>query len=453
MWEGLEGCVELGRYAATIPAGARRRTAYLEAGRGCPFRCTFCATAPFWQQRYRTKSVGRLVAELEYLHSSFGYDSFIFVHDLLTVSRAFVAELSDAIMDSRLPLEWMANSRVDLSLAGLVPRMKAAGCWKLFFGVETASSRLQGAIGKRLQPSAAETTVAELRENGISATCSFVIGMPDEQPEELSASIALGARLKLHGAETVQFHRLRLFPPSPMSRKIAPGSFDLASLRIEYPFVQVPDADIAEIRGDAMFFSGYFPPPSSAGTPDQLAQVEMFFQHAIAVLPLTVAALSVYTGGGLVPSFYRALERLAPVERASLDWAAGDLWGNWLALAPLLRSWIGEEAPLAAWEREVVAGILDYEEQRLGFVSGRGAGAVLARGPDWVAFATAVDVRGLPEALARCDGPGREVLASRIVVLVRRGARHEAYDLEPARRADLLARDPELLRVMEGVPA
>jgi radical SAM superfamily enzyme YgiQ (UPF0313 family) len=105
MWTTLEGCIDLGRYARTIPRQAPRRVAYVEAGRGCPFSCTFCATAPFWQRRYRVKPASRLVDEIRFLHETLGYDSFVLVHDLLTANPHFVAEFCDAMLESRLPVE------------------------------------------------------------------------------------------------------------------------------------------------------------------------------------------------------------------------------------------------------------------------------------------------------------------------------------------------------------
>ena len=38
----------------------------IEAGRGCPFQCTFCSTANFFQRKYRLKSNARLIAEMEF---------------------------------------------------------------------------------------------------------------------------------------------------------------------------------------------------------------------------------------------------------------------------------------------------------------------------------------------------------------------------------------------------
>jgi radical SAM superfamily enzyme YgiQ (UPF0313 family) len=217
MWTTLQGCVRLEQYAETISRQKARRLIYIEAGRGCPFACTFCATSPFWQRKYRVKPIQRILDEIRFLHQEFGYDSFILVHDLLTVDEQFISEFCDAMLDARLPVEWMANSRTDIQLRGLLPKMKASGCWKLFFGVESASPRIQATIHKHLKSDEAIANIRELLDNGISATCSFVIGFPDESDTELSSTIDLATRLKLWGSRQSNFTgsasgRLRLSP-------------------------------------------------------------------------------------------------------------------------------------------------------------------------------------------------------------------------------------------------
>ena len=111
MWSTLGSSIDLGRYAATVVDGSPAVLIYIEAGTWCPFACTFCATAPFWERRYRVKPVARIVDEMRFLYEQFGYDGFMLVHDLLTVDKQFITDFSDAMTESRLPVEWMANHR------------------------------------------------------------------------------------------------------------------------------------------------------------------------------------------------------------------------------------------------------------------------------------------------------------------------------------------------------
>ncbi len=451
-WSDLGDAIDLRRYADTIPKDSARRLVYTEAGRGCPFKCTFCATAPFWRRKFRVKPVPVLIDELRFLYEELGYDSFVLVHDLLTVNKRFMSDFCDAMIEANMPVQWMANSRTDIKLPGLLPKMKAAGCWKLFFGVESASERMQEAFDKHLDQGEIFDTITELRDNGLSCTCSFVIGFEEETPEEISASVLSGARLKLLGAEIVQFHRLRLWPPARLTEEEHEVEFDLDSLRIEYPFTKLPPQDIEEIENDKTFFSGYFVPLSQAGTSPQLAQVEMFFHHIVALTPATVVVLGQSMGNELVPRFYDVLERLGGIEREVLDWSEGDLWSNWEAIRPWLDGLIAtidDERSLA-----LLTGLVDYEEKRLRFTQGDwsdGDGAAAA-GDGWVVFPSSVNASQIAAKLAASQPLEDDVLQPILVVLARPAdGGFASYGLGMEMLPKLEAKDPELIEALNGL--
>ena len=451
MWTTLQGCIGLDRYAETVSRQATRRLIYIEAGRGCPFACTFCATSPYWQRSFRVKPVQKILDEIRFLHQEFGYDSFILVHDLLTVDQRFVSKFCDKMLEAQLPVEWMANSRTDIQLRGLLPKLKASGCWKLFFGVESASPRIQASIDKHLSPNGALAHIRELLDNGISATCSFVIGFPEESASELSSTIELATRLKLWGVETVQFHRLRLWPPAPLSLIGLRGEFDEDALRIEYPFIEVPPEDITAIRAAPEFFEGYFAPPSSAGSAAELTQVEMFFHHAVALAPLTVSVLSGFVRQNLVPSFYAALSEFGGIARQTLDWESGNLYGNWIAIAPLLERWVQEHAKLHDWQCKIVHGLMEYEAHRLHFVSGsdQPINGILCFGKNWVAFPVVLDLNQTLETIRAGSDLSAKVLRESLVVLVREGARKfVVYTLDYCLLPGLTEQRPELFSAL-----
>lgn len=447
VWPLVEGCVDIGRYAHTIPPGAARRTIYVEAGRGCPFACSFCATAPFWERRYRVKPVATLLAEIRFLHERYGYDGFMLVHDLLTVDRDYLDELSEAVRESRLPVEWMANHRTDIDLRGLLPKMKAAGCWAMFFGIESASPRLQKEMKKGLRRDGAVATIAGLAELGIASTCSFVIGFPDETPEELSATVGMGAELKLLGAGVIQFHRLRTWPPAPLSRAALPARFDLDSLRIEFPFLSIPEADVAAIEADPEFFAGYFAPHTTAGTFAQMAQVELFFTYGILVAPLTIAMMSRLAGESLISGFYAVLSRVGGISRQEIEADPSSSWPAWRALRPRLADWAAVHPGLAEWQRELLRGAMAYEERRLRFIDSGGAAreGMAAGGEDWAAFVSTVDVAALFDRLRAGDALTPELVSDRAVVFVQEGGGSFGSYTTGVERLPELGRRPSLM--------
>ena len=395
IWSTLGEAIDLKRYADTVAAGSPRRAIYIEAGRGCPFACTFCATAPFWERKYRVKPVDAIIGEMRFLSETYGYNAFMLVHDLLTVDKKFINNFSEAMMESRLPVEWMANHRTDINLHGLLPKMKSSGCWAMFFGIESASARLQKEMHKGLKRDGVVSTIRGLSDLGIASTCSFVIGFPDETPEELSATVAMGAELKLIGAGLVQYHRLRTWPPAPLSRKGLPAKFDVDSLRIEYPFLNVPREDVMAIKEDPEFFAGYFAPYSTAGTFGQLAQVELFFTQAVTVVPLTIAVMGRIMGDGLIPSFYDVILRRGPITREEFEADTSSVLPAWRLLRPYLEDWIkaysenghsngvngstdvgwssnggnGTRRRLEDWQRQLIEGVMEYESRRLMFMN------------------------------------------------------------------------------------
>jgi radical SAM superfamily enzyme YgiQ (UPF0313 family) len=440
MWSTLDGAIDLKRYADSIPEGSPRRAIYIEAGRGCPFACTFCATAPFWERKFRVKPVEHIVAEIRFLYEQYGYNAFMLVHDLLTVDKRFINDFSDAMIESRLPVEWMANHRTDINLRGLLPKMRTAGCWAMFFGIESASARLQKVMHKGLKRDGVVSTITGLSDLGIASTCSFVIGFPDETPEELSQTVAMGAELKVIGAGLIQFHRLRTWPPAPLSRAPLAAEFDLDSLRIEYPFVDVSPEDVAAIEDDPDFFAGYFSPSSQAGTFAQLAHVELFFTQAIAVAPLTVSVLGRVMGESLIPSFYGVASRRGVMTRAQIDANASSAQSLWRLLRPYLNDWVAAHPALPTWQRDLLHAVMTYEERRLRFVDTEdGAREEMAAcGDNWGAFISNANISAVFEAIHGGLPLTPDVVERCAIVFTCEGPHsYGAYTTDVSRMADL----------------
>lgn len=396
-WPQLGDVIDLRRYLATIPSDAPRKAIYIEAGRGCPFACSFCATAPFWERRYRVKSIDCIIAEMQHLKDMYGYDMFMLVHDLLTADRRFMNDFCEALFASGLPVEWTANHRADIDLGALAPKMRRAGCLSVFMGMESASERIQADIHKGLSRTQMMDTVRTLRDVGIASTCSFILGFPSETATELSETIALACQLKMIGAEPVQVHRLRRWPPAPLAKSDLLSSFDMEALRLEYPSTLVPDADVEAIKSDPAFFVGYFTPASLAGSALELAQLELTFANALTVIPVTTGLLSRIYRERLASAYYRALDMRGSVSREYFDSPMNirDV------LVPYISAWVDADETLEDWQRSLVVGTLAYESVRVAFMAGADDDlAAVVTGTNWSVFETTIDVVDLLGRLA-----------------------------------------------------
>ncbi len=161
----------------------------IEIGRGCPFGCTFCSTNDFFRRSFRLKSPSRVIEQMCTLHERYNVSRFELVHDMFTVDRRRVIAFCEAMLTSGRKFTWSCSARTDSVDEELLSLMSAAGCRGMFFGIETGSSRMQKIIHKNLDMPEAERIIESTGRVGIGITVAFIDGFPDEQKDDLAASV------------------------------------------------------------------------------------------------------------------------------------------------------------------------------------------------------------------------------------------------------------------------
>src|SRR5207253_3056394 len=152
----------------------------VEAGRGCPFACSFCSTNDFFRRRFRMKSPHVLVSQMKQIKETYGIESFDLIHDMFTVDRKKVLAFCDAVQQSGEELYWSCSARTDCVDDELISRMADAGCDGLFFGIDTGSEAMQDAIQKRLDVNEAALMVKSANQHSVKTTVSLITGFPEE---------------------------------------------------------------------------------------------------------------------------------------------------------------------------------------------------------------------------------------------------------------------------------
>ncbi|MDQ4098394.1 MAG: B12-binding domain-containing radical SAM protein [Actinomycetota bacterium] len=190
----------------------------VEAGRGCPFRCTFCSTASFFGRRYRLKSPARLIAELNALANRYGIRVFTLNHDMFTANKRKVRDFCGAVTGRGYT--WSCSARMDCVDGVLLAQMHEAGCRKIYFGVETGSARLQKLVQKDLDLALVGPTIDACSQIGIIPTVSFITGYPQETSEDQAATLDMlgGCLAQRCEGLNVQLH---LLTPEPGTRMLA----------------------------------------------------------------------------------------------------------------------------------------------------------------------------------------------------------------------------------------
>ncbi len=172
-----------------------RRTVHLMTSRGCPFNCGFCSSHEVFGRTHRFQSTQRVLAEIARVVDEQRADEIQFYDESFTANRKRVLDLCEGIRKRFPRLKWACFTRTDLVKPDVLKEMKRAGCYQIFYGVESGVPRLLELVNKRIP---LEKTVQAFRwtkQAGIQITASFILTLPTETVEETEQSIRFGLDL------------------------------------------------------------------------------------------------------------------------------------------------------------------------------------------------------------------------------------------------------------------
>jgi anaerobic magnesium-protoporphyrin IX monomethyl ester cyclase len=186
--------------------------------RGCPYGCTYCHHN--FGRKVRLRSAAAVVQEITTLHREHGIREIHIIDDIFNIDRGrALAVFEDlAVADLGLHIAFPNGIRGDLADREQLAAFRRGGTYKISYGVETASPRLQKEIGKHLDLEKLEQAVAETRRLGMIPAGFFMFGFPGETKEEMLQTVEFAVRSRL---VTAKFFRVIPFPGTVMGREWA----------------------------------------------------------------------------------------------------------------------------------------------------------------------------------------------------------------------------------------
>jgi radical SAM superfamily enzyme YgiQ (UPF0313 family) len=121
------------------------------------------------------------------------------------------------MIEKKLGLEWVCDTRVDLVNQELLEVMSKAGCKTIWFGVESASPRVLERIGRNITPQQVENAFNLCKKNGVKVACSFMLGLPDETLKDMEASLKFAKKLD---PDWCQFNIFIAYPDSKIYQEL-----------------------------------------------------------------------------------------------------------------------------------------------------------------------------------------------------------------------------------------
>lgn len=148
----------------------------VQATRGCPFGCDFCAVTDFFGNSYRLRPIDEVVEEVASLPGR----GFVFVDDNIAGNRAYAKELFSAL----IPLGKSWGSQCHLGLADdseLLSLAAKSGCSHMFIGVESISqANLKGVRKSFNKVSKYEESIARFHDQGIVVNAGMIFGLDED---------------------------------------------------------------------------------------------------------------------------------------------------------------------------------------------------------------------------------------------------------------------------------
>ncbi|MBI4265690.1 MAG: radical SAM protein [Acidobacteria bacterium] len=183
--------------AATQRKFAVTRSGTIDAGRGCPFNCSFCTIINVQGRRMRARSPERILAQIREnfrLEGREGVSHYFFTDDNFTRNQHW-----EAIFDGLIQMREAEGIEIDFmmqvdtqapKIPNFIEKAARAGCMQVFIGMETIRDDNLKAGGKPQNKSAEyREMIARWHAVGVVCHVGYIIGFPHDTYERVMEDV------------------------------------------------------------------------------------------------------------------------------------------------------------------------------------------------------------------------------------------------------------------------
>ncbi len=185
----------------------------IQVSRGCPFACKFCLARYMNGLQFRTRSVQKVIDEIEHVVNTLKVSTFFLRADTFTLDKEWIHLFCRGILWRGLCIEWFTNSRIDTIPDACIPLMGASGCHIIGLGIESGIPKHQQLLGKNIKLGGIGEKLRLLKRNGILSIIYFLIGQPFDTTRTINYNIDYSRTLHSTFVEFtpyVDFHEVEL---------------------------------------------------------------------------------------------------------------------------------------------------------------------------------------------------------------------------------------------------
>lgn len=186
----------------------------IEAGRGCHFKCEFCAVTSVFGATQTRRPVDDILREIQHVRRDFGRRLVFFVDDNITSN----IEQAKMLYRSLIPLKLRWVSQASINAAHdeeFLDLLRRSGCMGVLIGFESVDEQNLLAMNKRFNTMRGgfQQALANLRRYGIRVYGTFIFGYDGDTPDTFDRTVAFA---KEQGLYIAAFNHLTPFPGTPL---------------------------------------------------------------------------------------------------------------------------------------------------------------------------------------------------------------------------------------------
>jgi anaerobic magnesium-protoporphyrin IX monomethyl ester cyclase len=175
-----------------------RDLATIMASRGCPFKCTFCASVPIWGRNTIYRSPEHIVDEIRSLHDTYHTREFRFFDDTFTVNRKKLIQVCKLLVEEfgEKYFSWWCLSTIKSLDDEVLSWLRKAGCDQVHVGVETGSARIMDRIEKGCTKDEAREAILLAKKHKMWVGTFFITGFPFEEEADIRETMEFIKEIK-----------------------------------------------------------------------------------------------------------------------------------------------------------------------------------------------------------------------------------------------------------------
>lgn len=210
---------------------------YMFTSRGCPYRCTFCASSRFWD-KVRLFSAGYVVKEITHLMNEYNVKSINLYDDLFAIDTGRIREIVKLLRSNNIlgKIDFSCAIRANLVSDETIDLLQEMGVKSIGLGLESGCEETVKYLKHDVSVNDNINAVKIIRKHKISTFGSFIIGSPLEEEKDALETLKF---IKKTGLDGFNIYVLTPYPGTPVwdwakSRGLVSDNMDWDKLNINF---------------------------------------------------------------------------------------------------------------------------------------------------------------------------------------------------------------------------